>query len=147
MLSTTNLCVTSYPISVALKQTLILRRTDKSSDTLHESTRNRSRPSHRNTWDEKSMLSLGQQMFKTSAEFVTFRIWRRGYYLCSNTPSRGLHHDGYQPISKHRNRTKSTCVSPFVNISPSWYFDSTLWSDTRLDGSATFSRNQWYLMA
>lgn len=53
----------------------------------------------------------------------------------------------HQPISKKRNLSKESLVSPFVKMSPSWFLVSIFTREIRLLGSATCVRNQWYLIA
>ena len=56
-------------------------------------------------------------------------------------------YEGYQPINKRRKWTKEVSAKPLVNRSPSWFLVSILTRVIRWEGSATLSRNQWYLMA
>ena len=72
-----------------------------------------------------------------------------GNHLLNTTPQHSLSRftKGYQPISKRRKWTKEARGNPLVKRSPSWFFVSILTRVIRREGSDTFSRNQWYLIA
>ena len=53
----------------------------------------------------------------------------------------------YQPMSKRRKWTKEVCAKPLVKRSPSCCLVSIFTREIFWEGSATLSRNQWYLMA